>query len=361
MNASMHTVACLAFACRSLYKKKDKIFGKNLMSTGRKSVATPEGGIDGKALLDISSVEQRKRNAEDPVKAARIFQYGSDDVNHGILLGEILMCDARSALQPQRIMGFTSFNGMEHNNLPAEVILRNLKILGVTFDEWQYGGDNLYGTDPQDHGFGFWWAGKVTIPNSSGTDLFAGDLIAVDVPHYSGAVAKTPDYGRGMIDNGYRPNKYDSNPWEGTPSAKALLRIKRFEPTDFQSQLHAVAWAIETPFKEGGIKGLPADKERWDALTTLQQEALGYLKGIEGIVAAVQLNAAGDIQGILETLFRDHTYNSKGKVDATANAALRFLTEGVGGAIITRITHFKVGRAASSAQKNKDIDLLWRL
>jgi len=254
------------------------------MLSARYSPLVSQAEITGKAQPDLWEFARRKAQSGDAQYMERA--YAGDDFS--IMPGELVIGHRKrvghaSFHARSQEAGFSSVAGMNYGDAGSvEGLMRSFYFLGVAKGEYQHGGDNLYGTDPMDHGFGFLRAGSMSINNNSPQDIYAGDPIAWRLPPVRGGDPRTQgsaSSGR-TLDTGLNPRvSYNRT---GTPYGKPLVQIERFDPSDFSFQLAGAYALFDKPSAQGGVSDLGcaalfSDKSN---LSSLQEEALGYKCGL---------------------------------------------------------------------------------
>lgn len=296
------------------------------MFQSRYSPVAVQAEITGKMQPDLHSFKQRKALSGNS-ECRRLTYDGMDsDGNLSIMPGELVVGrrlkngTGRSYGSPQET-GFSSVAGLYHGNKSIERLNREHYLLGAAKGEYQYQGDNLFGTAPMDHGIGFLRGGSFTINNNSWVDFNAGDLVAWTFPNYGG---NPRDQGMGNgardVDNGLNPRASANR--AGTPIGKPLIQVEKFDPSDFSFQLAGAHQLYTTPGSQGGVSDVSIfDLEKEDRnMSTLAEEALGWaaaciLIASRGVEFANPNPGAGKV-------FYDDMIDREGKI---TDAGKRFL------------------------------------
>lgn len=257
------------------------------MFNARYSPVAVQAEITGKMQPDLWSFAQRKATAGDSETRKLSYSGIEQDGNLSIMPGELVVgrkeknSMGRTHGSPPET-GFSSLAGLYYGGKDKEAFMRDFYLLGVAKGEYQYGGDNLFGTQPMDHGIGFLRSGSISVNNNSPDDICAGDLVAWDFPDFPSGKPRDQGLGNGVqpVDNGLNPRASLNR--TGTPYGKPLVRVQRFDPTDFSFQLAGAHNLFDKSKSQGGIKDLTlADLMNENRnLSTLQEEALGWAFGL---------------------------------------------------------------------------------
>lgn len=282
-----------------------------MMQRARYSPVLRQAEITGQGQPDVHSFLQRKANMADHVRQSKSYPAGGGDLDQNLFIktGELLIKEKKNRDYYERC--FSSYNGLYYGDRSSEALARQYTFVGVATGDCEVGGENMYGTDPMDHGFGFLRAGSNTIVNNSEEDLYGGDIICWQFgKHTDDSKPKR------LVDNGL-------NPWaaqnkEGTPLGKALIQIRRFDPMDFSMQVAGAFSLFDIP-KSHPMKGisdlnlsdlLRPEKEK--ELTSLQEEALALKHGIAQIVmqGCLVLNRVQEFQVAVDTNNMNEMYET---------------------------------------------------
>ena len=255
----------------------------SVMERARYSPVYRQAEITGKGQPDIHSFKQRKANMGDHVRMAKSYPGGDQNNNFFIKKGELLLGEKGNRDIYERC--FSSYNGLYRGEKSTEALMRKYSFKGVATGDWEFEGENMFGTDPLDHGFGFLRAGSDTIVNNSEQDLYGGDIVVWQFGETDGG-KDANGQPRRVVDNGL-------NPWaaqnkEGTPLGKALIQIKPLDPMDFSSQVAGAFALFNVPKVQGGVLDVTMEDflktEKEKELSTLQEEGFALKHGIACIV-----------------------------------------------------------------------------
>ena len=191
---------------------------------------------------------------------------------------------------------YSSNAGLLIDEKSPEAMMRDVVFVGVAKSEFQYGGENLYGTDPLDHGFGFRISGSDTVINNSGYDVNAYDILA----------ARLPPTGRGdprsqgarndgsRIDTGLNPVAVRQ---VGAYAGKPLFMLERFDPCDFKFQVAGAFDLFGKRKAQGGVQGFtlrdffsPSMRDATRSMSSLEEEAFAFSRGFLTIMAQGSAN-----------------------------------------------------------------------
>jgi hypothetical protein len=255
------------------------------MLNARYNPLVSQAEITGKAQPDLHSLRQRAYT-----QGRQAYEGGSIDANLAIMPGELLVArkncrNTSGAYGRFNQCGFTSVAGITTDDKNPEELMRDLTFLGVAKSEYQYGGENLFGTDPLDHGFGYLISGSITIINTGTQDIHAFDQLAIRVPPYpQGDPRSQGTPGSYAIDTGLNPLRPVNR--IGTPNGKPLFMIERFDPCDFTFQVAGSFELIKKTKANGGIEGITfqdffnRNNDASRKLSSAQEEAFGYVYGL---------------------------------------------------------------------------------
>jgi len=289
------------------------------MERARYSPVYRQAEITGKGQPDIHSFKLRKANMGDHVRMAKSYPGGDQNNNFFIKKGELLLGEKGNRDLYERC--FSSYNGLYRGEKSTEALMRKFSFKGVATGDWEFEGENMFGTDPLDHGFGFLRAGSDTIANNSEQDLYGGDIVVWQFGETDGG--KNADgQPRRVVDSGL-------NPWaaqnkEGTPLGKALIQIKPLDPMDFSSQVAGAFALFNVPKVQGGVQDVTMEDflrpEKEKELSTLQEEGFALKHGLAiimlqdriryretlGMLALSQAQLEAELNNILndQTLYR---------------------------------------------------------
>ena len=258
------------------------------MLNGRYQPIVSQAEITGKGHPDLFSFRERARG-EGP------YPGGTVDQNLWIVPGELLLCrrNARNTFGKTSQLAFSSANGLRVDPNNPEAAMRELCFVGFAKAEYEYGGENLFGTDPLDHGFAFLYSGSITTVNTGSQDLFAFDTLCWRLPPTAGGDPRSQNSGGPRVmDTGL--NALSNNTRRiGVPQGKALFQIERFDPCDFSFQVAGCFQLFDKPKAVGGVKNLQFsdffNKNTRD-LTPLQEEAFAYSRGLLMVAAMGSAN-----------------------------------------------------------------------
>jgi hypothetical protein len=264
------------------------------MDRARYSPVYRQAEITGKGQPDIHSFKQRKANMADHVRMAKSYPGGDQNNNFFIKKGELLLGEKGNRDLYERC--FSSYNGLYRGEKSTEALMRKYCFKGVATGDWEFEGENMFGTDPLDHGFGFLRAGSDTIVNNSEQDLYGGDIVVWQFSDIDGG-KNTNGQPRRVVDSGL-------NPWapqnkEGTPLGKALIQIKPLDPMDFSSQVAGAFALFNVSKTQGGVQNVTMEDflkpEKDKELSTMQEEAFALREGIAHIVlqGLIAMNGLG--------------------------------------------------------------------
>lgn len=259
------------------------------MLSARYAPVAVQAEITGKGQPDLQEFNHRKATAGDTYTAQKSYPLGDGDVNLSIMPGELLVARRtyKTGIAGQGEAVFSSVAGM-YCETSVEALMRQHYFAGVAKSEYQLGGDNLFGTDPMDHGIGFLRAGSMSTLNACAEDVHAGDLLAWRFPESANLPdprSRGADRAIGGPDNGLNPRKIRR--MQGIPLGKPLIQIEKFNPADFSFQLAGAHALFNKPAAQGGIQDL-GTKDLMDPhkkISPLQEEALGWSRGLLAIVA----------------------------------------------------------------------------
>lgn len=271
-----------------------------VMTRGRYAPYPRQAEQTGKAFPDLAAIQQRRANASDGDKAGKCYPGADQDNNLWILAGEILLCprNNRSGI----VVGLTSMAGVETTAFggSADALMRNYYVGGVPFEDIQIGGDNLFGTDPLEHGFGLTMAGACTVTNYDAEDHPPGTKLAWCIPDFKGNTQSSKSTGRQLtVDNGFssvaasQRSRYP----EGTQRGKPVVELRVFKEYDATLQLQAMSWALNKTKAEGGVKDMTlADLDRADKpYSTLQEQATALRESMRALTAAIAAWLDGNV------------------------------------------------------------------
>lgn len=356
------------------------------MQNARYNPMIPQSIVVGKAQPDLHSFREREK-----VQGRQAYPGGTVAANLAIIPGELLFArrncrNTSGAYGRTSQCAFSSFSGIATDDKNPEQLHRSLIFVGVAQNEYMYGGDNLFGTDPLDHGFGFIFSGSFTTVNTGSTDIHAFDKLCWKAPSFGMDYEPRTQNNNGPIgiDNGMGPLKRPENRI-GVPGGKVLAEVERFDPRNFAMPIANTFDLIGKTRLQGGIsdvtpedffnsaRPLDAAQEEaygtaWAILTiaSFANPAVDYglAAGVPTVVARELLNNVfgrnvfpgsnpgfeGDRQGNLTTekakFFKDHVF------DLWFGA--------VGGAMAAK-EEMVIGTALGSAKPNKSLDMVVRL
>lgn len=251
------------------------------MLNARYSPMIPQSIVVGKAQPDLHSFRQR-----DKTQGREAYGGGTVPGNLAIIPGEILVArrncrNTSGAYGRTSQCAFSSLSGITTDDKNPEQLMRSLVFVGIAQNEYMYGGDNLYGTEPLDHGFGFIFSGGFTTVNTGTTDIYAFDKLCIKPPAFPrGAPRSQGNNGPMGVDNGMAPLKRPEHRI-GVPNEKALLEIEKFDPCDFTMSVAGSFELINKDKKDGGIRGITTqdfferNNDPARAIDTAQEEAYG--------------------------------------------------------------------------------------
>lgn len=362
------------------------------MLNARYNPLVSQAEITGKAQPDLHSLRQRAYT-----QGRQAYDGGSIDANLAIMPGELLVArkncrNTSGAFGRFNQCGFTSMAGITIDDKNPEELMRDLTFLGVAKSEYQYGGENLFGTDPMDHGFGFLISGSITIINTGRYDIHAFDQLCIRAPPYpQGDPRSQGTPGSYSIDTGLNPLRPMNR--VGTPNGKPLLMVERYDPCDFTFQIAGSFELIRKTKANGGIVGITfkdffnRNNDASRKLTSAQEEAFGYVYGLLTVARIANNNvdyidfATGGItaEGItfLKDVYGRNVFpgsnpgkedNRQGDLNGNDLRIEQFLKDhvfdllcgGIGGSMAAKEAR-KIGTAIGSAKPGQSLDVMIRL
>ncbi len=361
-----------------------------------------EAPIMAKGYPDLALMETWHKGRKDAMQ--KTYSGGNDKANFAIMPHELLIGlrdqKANYTNDPAGQLGITAVPGAAQNaNIEQE--MERYYFIGVPTDEHYYQGESMYNTDSLDHGFGVQIAGKCTIINTCDSDITPGDYVAWRLPATEAGDPGSDKYknDRFAIDTGLNP--ITSRNRMGTPFAKPVVQLEKFNPLDFTFQLSGAFWALNHPESEGGVNDVTFEfyeKHANDGkLSQVQQEAFCWGVGLRLIalhaIPSANQEAIAKTMGLLEndggkkagvmtddaltfikSVFgrnvvpgdnddykdRKGDWNSitpKDKVNYLLDNTLFFLTGGISKAMMLKLSRV-IGKAASSAAPSKSLDVV---
>ena len=294
---------------------------------------------------------------------------------------------------------YSSNAGIITDERSPEAMMREVLFVGFAKSEYMYGGDNLFGTDPLDHGIGFIISGSFSTINNSGYDINAFDILAFRLPPTSRGDPRSQGGARqaGAIDTGLNPVAVAQ---VGSPGGKPLFMIERYDPCDFKFQVAGCYDIFNKRKAQGGIQGFtardffaPQARDMTRNMTSLQEEAFAFAWGAlvilaqgsndpqatarsygllanDGIITPAGLEALGKLWGrnTFPGSNRANEADRDGKVDGNENDKWRYLLDhvfdlflgGLAGSIAAKKARI-VGTAISGAKFLQTLDVATRI
>ena len=252
------------------------------MFEGRYAPLPSQAEITGKFEPDLKEFMKRKvTNNGDAGRLQFCYGVARDDLLQ-IKQGELLM-------RKKGTDGvFSAWNGFYYGGYTnPEALMREYDCVATAMDDYNYGGDTMYGQDPLDHKMAGRISGSETINNHGVHDIPAGILVQWTVePFVNGQPRGQHNPQPYTIDTGLNPMVPSRNR-AGTPYEKILTRVEPFDPSDYSFQITGAFHTLERSVAEGGIRGLRfQDYLRGDRnMSSLQEEGLGWAGGILAILA----------------------------------------------------------------------------
>lgn len=263
----------------------------SFLTRGIHSPVATQAPISGKAFLDIYDIEQRKLGSKDMEYQASRY-HGAKDVNfqiypHQVVVGRKGSCHVGNYAGPKSEYGLTTAAGLNVSRTP-EHTMRDMYFMGVATSEVPYGGDTMYSSDPIGEAFSFLRSGTVTVRWYDREDGKPGDLVCWTMPQLKdhGHPGKPKDKEEFSYDNGFNP--LSRHMYGEAAFDNPVYYIKKCDPTDYGYQLAASFWAFSKTKSEGGVSdlGLKDLLDPDNDLTSIQEEALSWFFGIQGLFAA---------------------------------------------------------------------------
>jgi hypothetical protein len=367
------------------------------MLGGRYNPIVSQAEITGKGMPDMFSFRAREDTLNPDGK--KRYPNGNLKENLFIMPGELLLArkncrNTAGGYGRTTQVVFSSANGLTIDNNREET-MREFSFAGFAKGEWEYGGENLFGTDPMDHGFAFSYAGSITTVNTGGADLYAFDRLCWSLPPMGDdqPASQSADGSR-AIDTGLNP--INRNRRLGAPQGKALIQIERYDPCDFSFQVAGAFELLGRTKTNGGVSDMTFtnffDKTR--KMTSMQQEAFAYSRGFLVIAAMAHGNSVAKMAeyglfgselseaglALLNNIFGRNVFpgSNTGNLGAAppssyvsaANDTQRYnylrdhvfdlLLGGLAGSMDAKQSRI-VGTAISSAKVNQSIDIMIRM
>lgn len=355
------------------------------MQNARYNPMIPQSIVVGKAQPDLHSFREREK-----VQGRKAYPGGTVPANLAIIPGEILLArrncrNTSGAYGRTSQCAFSSLSGITLDDKNSEQLTRSLMFVGIAQNEYMYGGDNLFGTDPLDHGFGFIFSGSFTTVNTGHTDIHAFDKLCWKVPSVEPEPRSQGVNGPNGIDNGFNPLKRPENRI-GVPGQKVLVEVERYDPKNFAMPIANTFDLIRRPRLQGGILNVtPQDYfNSANYLDTAQEEAYGTVWAI--LTVAKFANPVGDY-GLNDGVLTDDAIQLLGRVfgrnvfpgsnvpneanrkgDLSDQDKTLFFQDhvfdlwfgAVGGAMAAKQDTI-IGTALGSAKPNKSLDMVIRM
>ncbi len=365
------------------------------MQKARYSPIVSQAEITGKGQPDLHSLRQRANT-----EGHDAYPGGTLNENLTIMPGELLVA-RRNCRNTAGHYGrasqacFSAVGGLVTDEKTLEGMMRDLVFVGVAKSEYQYGGDNLFGQDPLDHGFGFLYSGSFTIINTSGEDIYAFDRLCWRLPPTSKGDPRTQgSHSSHSIDTGLNPMTVRRI---GTPQGKQTIMVQRYDPCDFTFQVAGAFDLFSKSKTQGGVQGFTlADfflrqKDATRNMASTQEEAFAYSRGLLTILAAGDANPAAKAEeyglftsqitaaglGALGRLFGRNVFpgtnggneaNREGKIDGTNAQKWTFVLDhwhdlllgGLAGSMDSKKDRL-IGIAIGSAKPDFSLDMAVRI
>jgi len=355
----------------------------SVLRSGRFAPLPAQAPITGKGLPDSRAIESHRRSGQDGNTQNVAYPGATDKDNFFIMPGELLI-GKKAQNNPYANgsfeIGITSVAGMPIKEKNLESTMRDWYLIGVVTTEWELEGENMYGQEALDHGFGFQRAGSCTINNNSAEDIYPGDWLEWTFPKHN-QISNKGLKKRIEIDNGFNP--LSSRNRMGTPFKKPLIEIKRFDPNDFSLNLSAYTWQYKHLISEGGCSDMTFDQyeNHKDLYSSLQLEAFAWTRGILCISHTVNDKAVDfmdnggklvDKKGkslndvvVLNNLFEQFDFQSSTSVPTVGfgdtkyaqQQALNLLTAGVCGTAMAKMSRV-IGKAMGGARPSESLDMV---
>ncbi len=369
------------------------------MLNSRYSPLPSQAEITGKAMPDTHSFRQRANT-----EGREAYPYGSLNEMLFIMPGEILVarrnCRNGAGHHGRSAQTVYSSNaGILTDEKSPEAMTRDIVFVGFSKSEYMHQGDNLYGTDPMDHGLGCIISGSFSTVNNSGYDINAYDILAFRLPPTGRGEPRSQGGSRqpGAIDTGLNPVAVAQ---VGSPGGKPLFMIERYDPCDFKFSIAGCYDLFNKRKAQGGIQGFtmrdffaPQSKDITRNMTSLQEESFAFawgtlvllaqgsanpqdtarsygLLGNDGIISAAGLAALSRVWGrnTFPGSNRDNENDREGKLDGNETDKWRYLTDhvfdlylgGLSGAIAAKKARI-VGTALSGAKFLQTLDIAVRI
>jgi len=275
--------------------------------------------------FDLVEAREREMNAEDPMIAAQSYPGGSQKENLAMKQNEIIISKREShkysrVSQGLSQTGISTANGLHYGEYTSmEAMMRNYKFGGVLKGDYDYGGDQMFGDDPLDHGVSVTAGGSTNINNNGPEDIMSGDYLCWQLPYVE-------------FNNG-RPG---ASNLANTPHGKQLIQIVPFRKTDAKLSLLAIGKALErgNVSPQPGIKELKKDDlNDTSNLSPLQEEALAMREGFKVLFGG-----------------EDRLAQILANPKSEEFEALQMIADGLAGATRARLDRV-IGKAISSAPK----------
>jgi hypothetical protein len=351
----------------------------------------PQSIVVVKAQPDLHSFRQREKT-----QGREAFDGGTVPGNLAIIPGELVFA-RRDCRNTSGAYGrvtqcvFSSFSGITTDDKNADQLTRGIEFVGVAQNEYMYGGDNLFGTEPLDHGLGVVFSGTFTVTNTGSTDINANDKLCFKVPAFPrGEPRSQGNNGPLGLDNGLNPLRRIDNRI-GVPQGKVLPEIERFDPCNFAMPVAGSFELIGLRKAQGGISDVTPTEffernndPRRD-LTSAQEEAYGAAwtiltiasvanPGVDyGLSTGVMTDAGREL---LKNVYGRNVFpgsnpgkegNRKGSLNGSADDRRKYFIDhvfdlmygSVGGAIAAKNATI-IGTALGSAKPNKSLDMAIR-
>jgi len=369
------------------------------MLNSRYSPLPSQAEITGKCLPDTHSFRQRANT-----EGREAFSYGALNEMLAIIPGEILVA-RRNCRNGAGHYGrsaqtvYSSNAGVLTDERSAEAMLREIVFVGFAKSEYMWEGDNLFGTNPLDHGLGCIISGSFSTINNSGYDINAYDILAMRLPPTGRGDPRSQGGARqpGQIDTGLNPVAVQQ---VGSPGGKPLFMIERYDPCDFRFQVAGCFDLFSKRKAQGGIQGFtlrdffaPQARDTTRNMTSLQEEAFAFAWGTlvilaqgsddpqgtarsygllsnDGTISADGLAALGSLWGrnTFPGANPGNEADREGRLDGNENDRWKYLTDhvfdlllgGLSGAIAAKKARI-VGTAISGAKFLQTLDVAVRI
>ena len=314
-----------------------------------------------KGTVDMHEIGRRKRNAHNNALGSVRYPGADLDHNFAVMPGEILLGRKGNVATSSYGGGMLEPCTSSASGLVVEGTLekemRKMYFVGVAKTPDLGPDRDFFGNQGNDDGFAAVRAGTFSIKNSntSGMDIFAGDLVAWTLP----PMGNHDEYTYGpYVDNGH--NSVEQN-IVSAPLDKPLYQTVPFDPNHFRSQMDAIMAEMES------LGGQPIDKYQpngREPLTTLQEECGAFLLALDGITRMLSgapigglINADNTFNKVAIEALKERMQNAKNSRDEVEknffHNMVRFAT-GTYHSAASRV----IGTALSSAKPGQPMEIL---